>query len=92
VDLFQILNDFGLPVSLVIAFGWYINKNNTFIQEELQEDIEESFTRQENIVIELINQQKLTQMELAEIKGYISGIESILTKMSGNGLRKKKKK
>jgi len=92
VDLFQILNDFGLPVSLVIAFGWYINKNNTFIQEELQEDIEESFTRQENIIIELINQQKLTQMELAEIKGYISGIESILTKMSGNGLRKKKKK
>ena len=92
MDLFQILNDFGLPVSLVIAFGWYINKNNTFIQEELQEDIEESFTRQENIVIELINQQKLTQMELAEIKGYISGIESILTKMSGNGLRKRKKK
>ena len=92
MDLFQMLNDFGLPVSLVIAFGWYINKNNTFIQEELQEDIEESFTRQENIVIELINQQKLTQMELAEIKGYISGIESILTKMSGNGLRKKKKK
>ena len=92
MDLFQILNDFGLPVSLVIAFGWYINKNNTFIQEELQEDIEESFTRQENIIIELINQQKLTQMELAEIKGYISGIESILTKMSGNGLRKKKKK
>jgi len=90
VDLFQILNDFGLPVSLVIAFGWYINKNNTFIQEELQEDIEESFARNENIIIELINQQKLTQMELAEIKGYISGIESILTKMSGNGLRKKK--
>ena len=90
MDLFQILNDFGLPVSLVIAFGWYINKNNTFIQEELQEDIEESFARNENIIIELINQQKLTQMELAEIKGYISGIESILTKMSGNGLRKKK--
>ena len=90
MDLFQILNDFGLPVSLVIAFGWYINKNNTFIQNELQEDIEASFARNENIIIELINQQKLTQMELAEIKGYISGIESILTKMSGNGLRKKK--
>ena len=89
MDLFQILNDFGLPVSLVIAFGWYINKNNTFIQEELQEDIEESFTRQENIIIELINQQKLTQMELAEIKGYIAGIESILQRLTGNGLKKK---
>ena len=75
---------------MVIAFGWYINKNNSFIQEELQEDIEESFTRLENIQIELISQQKKTQMELAEIKGYISGIENILTKMSGNGLRQKK--
>jgi len=86
------LNDFGLPVSLVIAFGWYINKNNTYIQQELQQDVDESFKRLESIQIELINQQKLTQMELAEIKGYISGIENILTKMSGNGLRKRKKK
>jgi len=89
VDL-SILDQYGLPVSMVVAFGWYIWKQNQWIQKELETDIETSFARQENIIIELINQQKLTQMELAEIKGYISGIENILTKMSGNGLRKKK--
>ena len=69
MDLFQIINEFGLPVSLVIAFGWFINKQNKWIQDELEEDMEASFTRLEAIVVELINQQKLTQMELSEIKG-----------------------
>ena len=73
---------------MVCAFGWYIWKQNSWIQKELETDMEASFARQENIVIELINQQKKTQMELSEIKGYISGIENILTKMSGNGLKK----
>ena len=89
MDLFQIINEFGLPVSLVIAFGWFINKQNKWIQDELEEDMDDQFGRLEAITVELISQQKKTQMELSEIKGYISGIESILTKMSGNGLRKK---
>ena len=50
--------------------------------------MEASFVRLVAIVEELINQQKKTQMELSKIKGYISGIENILTKMSGNGLKK----
>ena len=74
---------------MVVAFGWYIWKQNQWIQQELESDMEASFARQENIIIELINQQKLTQMELAEIKGYIAGIESILQRLTGNGLKKK---
>jgi len=89
VDL-TLIDQYGLPISLVVAFGFYIWKQNQWIQKELETDMEASFVRLEKIQIELINQQKLTQMELAEIKGYISGIENILTKMSGNGLRKKK--
>jgi len=89
VDL-ALLDQYGLPISMVVAFGYYIWKQNQYIQKELDENIDTSFSRLEGIIIELINQQKLTQMELAEIKGYISGIENILTKMSGNGLRKKK--
>jgi len=89
VDL-TLIDQYGLPIAMVCAFGWYIWKQNQWIQKELEEDMEASFVRLENIQIELINQQKRTQMVLAEIKGYISGIENILTKMSGNGLRKKK--
>ena len=85
-----LIDQYGLPIAMVCAFGWYIWKQNNWIQKELEEDMEASFVRLENIQIELINQQKRTQMVLAEIKGYISGIENILTKMSGNGLRKKK--
>ena len=84
----SIIDSYGLPISMVVAFGWFIWRQNKWIQEELEEDMEASFTRLETIIVELINQQKLTQMELSEIKGYISGIENILTKMSGNGLRK----
>ncbi len=84
-----LLDQYGLPVSLVIAFGYYIWKQNQWIQKELESDMEASFTRLENIQIELINQQKLTQMELAEIKGYIAGIESILQRLTGNGLKTK---
>ena len=84
-----LLDQYGLPISMVVAFGWYIWKQNQWIQQELESDMEASFARQENIIIELINQQKLTQMELAEIKGYIAGIESILQRLTGNGLKKK---
>lgn len=84
-----LIDQYGLPIAMVCAFGWYIWKQNQWIQGELESDMEASFTRQENIIIELINQQKLTQMELAEIKGYIAGIESILQRLTGNGLKKK---
>jgi len=88
VDL-SLLDQYGLPISMVVAFGWYIWKQNQWIQQELESDMEASFARQEAIIIELINQQKTTQMELAEIKGYIAGIESILQRLTGNGLKKK---
>ena len=74
---------------MVVAFGYYIWKQNQYIQKELDENIDTSFNRMEGIIIELINQQKLTQMELAEIKGYIAGIESILQRLTGNGLKPK---
>ena len=84
-----ILDQYGLPISLVVAFGWYIYRQNIWIQKELEGDMEASFQRIENIVIELINQQKKTQLELSEIKGYIGGIEKIITRLSGNGLKHK---
>ena len=82
-----LIDQYGLPIAMVCAFGWYIWKQNQWIQKELEENMEVSFKRQENMVIELINQQKRTQMELAEIKGYIAGIESILQRLTGNGLK-----
>ena len=83
-----LIDQYGLPIAMVCAFGLYIWKQNNWIQKELESDMETSFARLENIQIELINQQKRTQMELAEIKGYIAGIESILQRLTGNRLKK----
>ena len=91
MEVLNIINEFGLPVSIVIACFYFINKQNKWIQDELEEDMDESFKRLENIQIELINQQKKTQMELTKVRGYIEGIEDILTRLTGNGLSGKKK-
>ena len=88
MDVFSVINDFGLPVSMVIACFYFINKQSKWIQEELEEDMEQSFQRLEKIQIELISQQKKTQMELTKVRGYIEGIEDILTRLTGNGLKK----
>ena len=72
----------------MIAFGWFINKQNKWIQDELEEDMDDQFGRLEAITVELISQQKKTQMELDKVRGYIERIESILIRMSGNGLKK----
>ena len=91
MEILNIINEFGLPVSMVIACFYFINKQSKWIQEELEEDMEQSFNRLEKIQIELINQQKKTQMELTKVRGYIEGIEDILTRLTGNGLSGKKK-
>ena len=46
--------------------------------------------RQEKIIVTLISQLKSTQLDLKELKGYVEGIEDILTKLTGNGLKDKK--
>jgi len=88
MDIFQILELYGIPVVVTIVFGYFIWKQNLFIQKELLEKIETNFRRMEGIVIKLIDQQKKTQLELKGVKGYVEGIESIMKKLTGNGLKK----
>ena len=42
--------------------------------------MKEDFSRMEQIVIKLIGQIKLAQLDTKEIKGYLMGIQDILTK------------
>ena len=83
-----IIDQYGLPIAITIAFGYFIWKQQTWIQKELVDDLENQFRRLEGIIIKLIDQQKITQLDLKQIKGYIEGIENILAKLSGNGLKK----
>jgi len=87
VDL-TIIDQYGLPIAITIAFGYFIWKQQTWIQKELVDDLEQQFRRLEGIIIKLIDQQKITQMDIKQVKGYIEGIEDILSRLM-NGEPKK---
>ena len=83
-----IIDQYGLPIAITIAFGYFIWKQQTWIQKELVDDLENQFRRLEGIIIKLIDQQKITQMDIKQVKGYIEGIEDILSRLI-NGEPKK---
>ena len=89
MDFLSILQEFGLPVLGVLGLAWYVNRQNQFIQNELQTELRESFTRLEGIVINLIDQSKVNQLEQRDIKASYRAIVEILASMSGNGLKEK---
>ena len=69
MDWLVILEQYGIPICVAVAFGFFIWKQNKFIQDELMEELDERFKRLEMIVIKLIDQQKLMQMDIKEYKG-----------------------
>ena len=89
MDIFNVLETFGVPVAMSVAFGFFIWKQNKFIQDELQKELRESFERLEGIVIKLIDAQKTSLMETKEIKASYHAIVEILASLSGNGLKEK---
>ena len=89
MNFLEILETFGVPVTMCIAFGYFIWKQNKFIQETLMQELEESFTRLEGILIKLIDSQKQMQMKQEDIKASYHAIVEILSSLSGNGLKEK---
>ena len=89
MEMFDLLERFGLPVMMVVALGWYVKSQNAWIQNELQKELRESFERLEGIVIKLIDAQKGMQLEQKDIKASYHAIVEILSSLSGNGLREK---
>ena len=93
MDIINIFEKFGVPITMCIAFGFFIWKQNKWIQEDLKKDMEEQAARLEGIMIGLINAQKKLQTdfgkELARLEGSYRSLQSIIQKLTGNGLKKK---
>jgi len=97
MDFISILETFGVPVAMSVAFGFFIWKQNNWIQNELQKELRESFERLENIidkdfrniVISLISAQKETQIKISEMNKSYRAIVEIMSMLSGNGLKNK---
>lgn len=75
MDLFAILETFGLPVAMVIGLAFYIRskdkqtaKEQHWIREELSRENRENASRHEGILITLIDQQKIMQQMIIEIR------------------------
>ena len=89
MNILNVIETFGVPVAMSIAFGLFIWKQNKWIQDELKDEMDESFDRLEGIIIKLIDQQKTVQLEFKEIRASYRAIVEILASLSGNGLKEK---
>ena len=89
MDWLVILEQYGIPVVVAVAFGFFIWKQNKFIQDVLMEELDERFKRLEGIVIKLIDQQKKMQIEQKGIEKSYKALVEIIAKLSGNGLKHK---
>ena len=81
MDPIAILEQYGVPVCVAIAFGFFIWKQNQYIQDDLTKDLKANFERLEGIIIALINQQKKMQIELRGIKASYEALVKIVTKI-----------
>ena len=93
MDLIELLETFGVPITMCFAFGFFIWKQNKWIQDDLKKDMDAQAERLENIVVGLINAQKKLQTdfgrELSRLECSYSSLSKIIQRLSGNGLKKK---
>lgn len=71
MDIFAILDQYGVPIAVSLAFGFFIWKQNKFIQDELMEELDERFKRLEGIVIKLIDNAKQNELKLTDLDGSV---------------------
>ena len=78
MDWLQILEQYGIPIVVAIAFGFFIWKQNKYIQDDLSKDIHQKFDRLEGIIIKLIDQQKRNQISLNAIEKCLKILTNLL--------------
>jgi hypothetical protein len=92
MNILQILETFGVPITMCLAFGFFIWKQNKWIQDDLKRDLDEQAKRLEGIVIGLIDAQKKLQTdfgrELSRLEGSYRGLVNIIEKLIRSGFKK----
>ena len=89
MDFLNVLETFGVPITMCVAFGLFIWKQNNYIQKDLTKDIHNKFNRLEGIIITLIDQQKRIQIEQRGLERSFKALVEIIASLSGNGLKNK---
>ena len=78
MDILGRLEIFGIPVTMTIALGYFIWKQNNWIQNELSSDLDEKHKRLEAIVVKLIDAQKVMQLQQQDIKSSYQTIVEVI--------------
>ena len=81
MDILAIVETFGIPVAVAMAFGFFIWKQNKYIQDDLTKDLNQQFSRLEGIIIQLINQQKKLQLEVKKMSSSYDALVKIITNL-----------
>ena len=89
MDYLFLLETYGIPICVAIAFGFFIWKQNKYIQDDLSQDLKEKHDRLEGILVKLIDQQKKMQLEQKGLENSYRTLVEVIAKLSGNGLREK---
>ena len=89
MDYLAVLEQYGIPLVVAVAFWFFIQKQNKYIQDELSKEMRESFGRVEGIIIKLIDQQKKMQLEQKGLENSYRTLVEIIASLSGNGLKDK---
>ena len=89
MDWLNILEQYGIPVVVAIAFGFFIWKQNKYIQDDLSKDLHQKFNRLESILVKLIDQQKRVQIEQKGLERSFKALVDIIASLTGNGLKNK---
>ncbi len=89
MDFLNILETFGVPIAVAISFGFFIWKQNKYIQDDLSKDLHQKFNRLEGILVKLIDQQKKMQIEQKGLEKSQRALVEIIARLSGNGLKDK---
>ena len=90
MDFLNILETFGVPIAVAISFGFFIWKQNKYIQDDLSKDLHQKFNRLEGILVKLIDQQKKMQIEQKGLERSYKALVEIIARLSGNGLKNQK--
>tara|TARA_B100000508_G_C11370662_1_gene233551 strand:+ start:489 stop:752 length:264 start_codon:yes stop_codon:yes gene_type:complete len=85
MDVLNILETFGIPIAVAISFGFFIWKQNKYIQDDLSSDMKNKHDRLEAILIKLIDQQKLIQLGQKGLEKSYKSLVDIITKLYKNG-------
>ena len=89
MDWIELLERYGVPLVVAVAFWLFIQKQNKYIQDDLSKDMHQKFNRLEGILIKLIDNSKKQEMKQEGLNRSYRTLVEIIAKLSGNGLREK---